>query len=169
MGTLGRRRAGRDGTGRLGREADATVVGEGRTKDGGRGDVGVGEGAQGRDGSERDCQQSTARRRRGRTESKGETRPPSPDNTPSYPLYHYQQPVVPIVWVAGWRYARATHIATTHAMVQTAFNSQETSSLCEETVREKPNTSLANGYFTSTHPRNIDTDEPQIAHSTQRL
>ena len=66
MGTLGRRRAGRDGTGRLGREADASVVGEGRTKDRGRGDAGVG------DGSVRECQQSTARRRRGRTESKGE-------------------------------------------------------------------------------------------------
>ena len=61
MGTLGRRRAGRDGTGRLGREADASVVGEGRTKDGGGKTPGSGRGPRGRDGSERECQQDSAR------------------------------------------------------------------------------------------------------------
>ena len=72
MGALGRRRAGRDDTGQLGREADASVVGEGRTKDGEGEKPGSGRGRRGRDGSERGCQQSTARRRRGWTESKGE-------------------------------------------------------------------------------------------------
>ena len=47
MGTLGRRRAGRDDTGRLGREADASVVGEGPTKDGEGKKLGSGRGPKG--------------------------------------------------------------------------------------------------------------------------